>query len=180
MIRTFGLHTRGAGDSKAELGLRPTLAIYRGRTAFPAEPGPCGTLSEPGWGSVRIVFSITFTTPDVAVETFAKKEYERAKMVAPRTGPRTPDYLPVLFEPEPEDDPFDRKTWIKAAPALESGFLDWAAYESEAAEARLDPTALHAFKVYRCALSGPTSGHGYLDMTLWDKSVAELTGAGRN
>ena len=154
-VRTYGLHTR-SGDSKAELGLRPTLAIVdellsqRNRDLWDA--------IRTGMGKRPDSLLVTFTTPDVSVETFAKKEYERAKMVS-KNREGTPDYLPVLFEPEPEDDPFEKTTWVKAAPALESGFLDWAAYESEAAEARLDPTALHAFKVYRCAIWAD-SGHG--------------------
>ena len=129
-IRNFGLHTR-SGDSKAELGLRPTLAIIdellsqRNRDLWDA--------IRTGMGKRPDSLLISFTTPDVQVETFAKKEYERAKAVT-RDRSSAPDYLPIIFEPEPEDDPFDRQTWVKAAPALESGFLDWAAYESEAQE----------------------------------------------
>ena len=124
------------------------------------------------WASGPTSLLISFTTPDVSVETFAKKEYDRAKAVAANRA-SLPDYLPIIFEASEQDEPFDRQTWVKAAPALESGFLDWAAYESEAHEAKLDPTALHSFKVYRLAIWAD-SGHGYLDMTLWDRNISEL------
>ena len=168
-VRTYGLNTR-SGDSKAELGLRPTLAIVdellsqRNRSLWDA--------IRTGTGKRPNSLLVTFTTPDVAVESFAKKEYERAKMIQNNRA-AAPDYLPVIFEPDPDDDIFDRRTWVKAAPSLESGFLDWAAYESEAQEARLDKTAEHAFRIYRCAMWAD-AGHGYIDMTLWDANRLEM------
>ena len=118
---------------------------------------------------------MSFTTPDVVVESFARKEYERAKEVEGKRW-ESPEYLPVIFEPRADADPFDRKTWVKAAPALESGFLDWSVYETEAKEARADPTALQEFKVFRCAMWAD-AGHGYFDMTLWDSNGGELPAA---
>ena len=32
---------------------------------------------------------------------------------------------------------------------------------------------LHSFKVYRCSL-WPEAGHGFLDMTMWDKCAQEM------
>ena len=84
-----------------------------------------------------------------------------------------PSYLPIIFEAEEDDDVFSRKTWVKANPGLESGFLDENQIRTEAEDARRDPTLLHSFKVFRCAL-WPEAGHGFLNMTMWDKAAQDM------
>ena len=139
-------------------------------------------LSQPDrdlWDAVRTSFGkrpdgllLSMTTPAVGPETFAEQEYLRAKQVEADRS-LDPSYLPVIFEAHPEDDVFSRKTWVKANPGLEDGFLDEGQIRTEAEEARRDPTLLHSFKVYRCSL-WPEAGHGFLDMTMWDKCAQEM------
>ena len=159
-----------SGDAESELGLNPSLAIVD------------ELLSQPDrdlWDAVRTSFGkrpdgllLTMTTPAVGPETFAEQEYLRAKQVEADRS-LDPSYLPVIFEAHPDDDVFSRKTWVKANPGLEDGFLDEGQIRTEAEEARRDPTLLHSFKVYRCSL-WPEAGHGFLDMTMWDKCAQEM------
>ena len=159
-----------SGDAESELGLNPSLAIVD------------ELLSQPDrdlWDAVRTSFGkrpegllISMTTPAVGPETFAEQEYVRAKQVEADRS-LDPSYLPIIFEAHPDDDVFSRQTWIKANPGLEDGFLDEGQIRTEAEEARRDPTLLHSFKVYRCSL-WPEAGHGFLDMTQWDKSAQAL------
>ena len=161
-----------SGDAKAELGLNPSMAFIdellsqKNRDLWDAVKTAMGKRPE----SVLV----TATTPDVNVESFARTEYEYAQSIA---ADRTldPSYLPVIYEAGKDDDPHDYQTWIKASPALEDGFLDLEIYEGESQAAKLDPTKLHAFKVFRCAIWAE-AGHGYLDMTQWDKNATDLEG----
>ena len=168
-VRNHGLYTR-SGDSKAELGLRPTLVIFdellsqRNRDLWDA--------ARTGMGKRPESLLLSFTTPDVQVETFARQEYEQACRVRDDRA-AYPHYLPVIFEADPDDDPFDEKTWEKAAPALGGQFLDRGVYRREAEEARHDPLAMRAFLVYRLAIWADAGG-GWLDMGQWRKSAVEM------
>ena len=100
------------------------------------------------------------------------REYEQACRVRDDRA-AYPHYLPVIFEADPDDDPFDEKTWEKAAPALGGQFLDRGVYRREAEEARHDPLAMRAFLVYRLAIWADAGG-GWLDMGQWRKSAVEM------
>ena len=161
-----------SGDAKAELGLNPSMAFIdellsqKNRELWDAVKTAMGKRPE----SVLI----TTTTPDVDVESFARTEYEYAKMVERDRGLDS-SYLPVVFEAGKDDDPHDYQTWVKASPALADGFLDREVYERESNAAKLDPTKLHAFKVFRCAIWAE-AGHGFLDMTQWDANAVDFGG----
>ena len=159
-----------SGDAESELGLNPSLAIVDELLSQP---------SRDLWDAVRTSFGkrpegllLSMTTPAIGPESFAEQEYQRAKQIQADRS-LDPSYLPVIFEADKDDDVFSRKTWVKANPGLEDGFLDENQIRTEAEEARRDPTMLHSFKVYRCSL-WPEAGHGFLNMDLWDASVQEM------
>ena len=159
-----------SGDAEAELGLNPSLAVVDELLA---------QRNRDLWDAVRTAFGkrpdgllISMTTPAIGPETFAEQEYRRAKQIQADPG-LDPSYLPIIFEADPDDDVFSRRTWVKANPGLDDGFLDEDQIRTEAEEARRDPTTLHSFKVFRCAL-WPEAGHGFLDMTQWDRSAQEM------
>ena len=159
-----------SGDAERELGLNPSLAIVDELLA---------QKNRDLWDAVRTSFGkrpdgllMTMTTPAIGPETFAEQEYRRAKQVQADRA-LDPSYLPVIFEADTDDDVFSRKTWVKANPGLDDGFLDEQQIRTEAEEARRDPTLLHSFKVFRCGL-WPEAGHGFLDMTQWDKAAQAM------
>ena len=159
-----------SGDAEAELGLNPTIALVDELLA---------QRNRDLWDAINTAFGkrpegllITMTTPSVNVETFAEEEYNNAKAIS-KNRELDPTYLPVIYEAGEDDDPFDRQTWLKANPGIESGFIDEQIIASEASAAQRDPTQLHSFKVYRCALWAQ-AGHGFLDMTQWDLGAGEM------
>ena len=106
---------------------------------------------------------ITMTTPSLDVGKFARLEYDNAKQIQADRS-LDPTYLPVIYETSEKDNPFVRKTWVKANPGIESGFLDERIIAQEAKDAQRDKTREHAFRVLRCA-QWAQAGGGFLDMT---------------
>ena len=162
------------GDAKAELGLNPDVAFMdellaqKNRHLYDAVATSFGKKPEGLFGMM--------TTPDVTVHSFARQEYQYAKrVVADRS--LNPTYLPVIFEADPQDDPFDRKTWIKAAPGL-GVFQDEGEYVEWAERARDNPLALQPFKVYKLALWAD-AGTGFINMESWADNVAKFPKKGR-
>ena len=159
-----------SGDADAELGHNPSMVLFdellaqRNRRLWDAVVTSMGKRPH----SMLLVL----TTPATKVETFAKLEYDQAKRIEnDRQLDRS--YLPVIFESDPEDDPWDEATWHKACPALKSGFLDINIYRREAARAKRDPEAKHAFHVFRLA-QWAQSGAGFLNMQVWDENAGPL------
>ena len=118
-----------SGDAEAELGHNPSMVLFdellaqKNRQLWDTVTTSMGKRPE---GLLMVL-----TTPSVKVETFARLEYDNAKRILEeRSLDRS--YLPVIFESDPEDDPWDEATWHKACPALKSGFLDINIYRREA------------------------------------------------
>ena len=161
-----------SGDAKANLGHNPDISYLdellaqRNRDLYEAIKTSSGKKPEG-------LFAM-MTTPDLTVAGFAREEYNYAKSVlADRSVDGT--YLPVVYEADPDDDPFSPATWVKAAPNL-GDFMDVGVYEREAARARDNPLALHAFKVFRLALWAD-AGTGFINMDRWAANAGELPDA---
>ena len=164
-----GIITIRSGDAKAELGRNPDISYLdellaqRNRFLFDAIRTSAG-------GKPESLFAM-MTTPDLTPQSFAREEYNYAKSISSDRSINA-TYLPVIFEADKDDDPFDRKTWIKAAPAL-GDFLDENVYADEAARAKDNPIALHSFKVFRLALWAE-AGTNFISMDDWTRNNSEF------
>ena len=163
-----------SGDAEAELGHNSTV-IFLDELLAQKNRALWDTIVT-SMGKQRTLL-LTMTTPSTKVETFARQVYDRAKRVE-SDRELEPSFLPVIFETDEDDDIFAEETWFKACPSLESGFLDIEVYKREAAAAKLDATARHAFKVYRLA-QWAQAGGGYLNMTLWDENIKRFPAVNR-
>ena len=164
-----GLLQARTGVAKAELGLNSAMAIIdellaqKSSELYDVIHGGRGKRPE------QIVLALTTPSPDV--ESFARDEYRRAKRVAEKRKLER-YFLPVIFECDPDDDPFDESVWPKANPGLENGWLDIGVLRELANAARLDPLKLDDFKVYRMALWADAGSGGFVKMTPWDAAAA--------
>ena len=160
-----------SGDADSELGLNPSLALIdellaqKNRALFAAVVTALG--KRPG------STLMTMTTPSKRVESFAKTEYKRAAEIM---SDRTLDYsyVPVIFETDKKNDPpGELETWIKANPAITSGFLNPNVLAQEWKAAEKDPQAMVDFEVFRLA-QWQDAGHGFFNMREWDGNRREM------
>jgi phage terminase large subunit-like protein len=76
--------------------------------------------------------------------TFAESMHDYATDIL--TGKSKNDaWLPVIYNADLEDDPFEEETWLKANPGIKSGIIDLENFRILAQEAHI-PSALNAFK----------------------------------
>ena len=158
------------GDAKAELGLNSFIAIVdellaqKSKALWETIDGSKGKRPQ------QMLLSLT--TPSPEVESFARDEYNRAKRVSEKRN-LEPTYLPVIFECDPDDDPFLEANWHKANPALNGGWLSLDVIREKANAAKLDPHKLHEFKVFRMALWADSGDGGFVTLTAWDEGASE-------
>lgn len=156
-----------SGDAKAELGGNPFFAFLdellaqRNRDLYDA--------IETSFGKRPEQVFMMMTTPDPKPESFAKQEYRRAKQIE-KARKLDKTYLPIIYEAGKDDDPHSEKTWHKAHPGLQTGMFPVDQYRTESAAAQLNPTKLHAFKVYRLALWVDT-GSNFINEAVWTQNI---------
>lgn len=161
-----------SGDASSEVGLNATMVVVdevlslRNRDLWDTAVTSFGKRKRRG-------LVLALTTPSLQVETFAKNEYSKAKRIM---GDRKLDttYYPVIFEPRQGADPHSEGTWRAANPAIEAGFFDQSVIEAQSRAAKLDPTALHALKVFYCAM-WPEGGHTFISDTVWSACKAPIS-----
>lgn len=99
----------------------------------------------------------------------AWEEYQRARKIA--LGERdAPHYLPILFEPEPDDlDPFDEEMWHRVNPGLAEGWPDLEEMRIAAAEAREKPAELREFKQLNLGYWTDSAVTPFVEMSVYDE-----------
>lgn len=92
----------------------------------------------------------------------------RSYLISVLEGKRQDDsFFGYIYTLDPEDDPFNPDTWIKANPGL--GKSKTLAYmQDQARKAKALPSALVNFKVKDLNIWG-NDAEGWLDLTVWDK-----------
>ena len=164
-----------SGDAEAELGLNPSMVLFdellaqKNRGLWDAVVTAMGKRAED--------LLMVMTTPSTKVESFARQVYERAKRVEADRS-LEPYFLPVIYESEPDDDPWSEDTWKKACPALGTGFMNPAKYRAEAAVAKLDAVERHNFRVFRLA-QWTQAGGGFINLSSWDDNIKKVPVVGR-
>ena len=158
-----------SGDADAEQGLNSSLAIIdevlalKSRDLYEAA-------AMAGAGKRIQPLLMMLTTPSKKTESFARDEYRVAKRIQSDRD-LDPSYLPVIFEAEAADDIYSEETWLKACPALRTGFMDIEVYRSEAAAAKIDPVAEHGFRTFRLCM-WTNSVSDFVTMPSWDACIA--------
>ena len=159
-----------SGDAEAELGLNPSMVLFdellaqKNRALWDAVVTAMGKRAED--------LLLVMTTPSTKVESFARQVYERAKRVEADRS-LEPYFLPVIYESDPDDDPWAEATWKKACPALATGFMNLAKYRSEAAVAKIDAVERHKFLVFRLA-QWAQAGGGFINLSSWDDNIRQM------
>lgn len=95
-------------------------------------------------GARRQPLTLIITTAGYDRKSICYEVYKYAKSV--RDGKiKDESFLPVIYEADEDDDPFDEKTWIKANPGynvtIKKDYL-----QTEANKAQVTPSALNTFK----------------------------------
>lgn len=158
------------GDDETELGGNCTMILFDEIVAQKNAALWNTVITSLGKRPEELLLGLT--TPGHKITSFVKSVYDYAKTIY-EDRDLEPTYLPVIYEPKEDDDPFDKETWYKACPALKEGYLDIAVYEREAREASRNPDRLFNFRVYRLA-QFRSSGRGFISLDQWDKGRQEL------
>ena len=161
-----------SGDADAEQGLNATavfvdeVSSQRNRDLWDTARTGLGKRATPG-------LLMGMTTPSLKIKPslFARKEYNKAISISKKRS-LVRNYLPVIFALDKTDNVFDEKLWPKANPGLKSGFPNLRTLREEAADAKLDPTALHSWKVYRCGI-WQDKGHTFITEDVWDSNIGQ-------
>lgn len=116
---------------------------------------------------------IVATTAGRGSENIGFEEYDFARKVA--TGEIVkPDYLPIIFEADEEDDWRDEAVWHRVNPGLVHGFPNLAALRSQAAEAEHRPSERQAFEQFNLNIWKAASRDPLFSMAIYDEGRADF------
>lgn len=134
-----------SSDGKAQHGTTPTfiladeIHVWQGRDLWEA--------LQSGMAKRAGGLTVIATTAGRGREGLAPELYDYARKVA--TGEIiNEEVLPILFEPDPEDDWQDEAVWHKVNPGLAFGFPDIEGLRSIARKAKDSPPERYAFEQF--------------------------------
>ena len=134
-----------SSDGKAQHGSTPTFVlcdeihVWQGRELYEALRS--GMVKRAGglW--------VTATTAGRGREGLASERYNYMRKIA--TGEiENETILPIIFEPDAEDDWLDEAVWDKTNPGMRHGYPVLSEMRDKAKEAKDNPAEAHAFKQY--------------------------------
>ncbi|TYB85529.1 terminase large subunit [Oceaniovalibus sp. ACAM 378] len=154
-----------ASDGGAAHGLTPSFTLideihaWKGRDLWEA--------LKSGTAKIDDSLIVIATTAGRGAETLAAEQYDYARRVA--LGEiDNPEYLPILFAAEPDDDWQDENTWLKANPGLKHGFPSLSGLRALAKEAEHRPAERYAFQQFNLNMWQGASRSPLFDMDTWD------------
>lgn len=154
-----------SSDGRAQHGTTPNFLLideihaWKGRELWEALTS--GLVKTPD----RLM--VICTTAGRGNENLGFKEYDYARRVA--TGEiENPAYLPIIFEPEADDDWQDEEVWHKVNPGLKHGFPDLNGLRAKAKEAKERPAERHAFEQLNLNRWQAHSRNPLFDMATYD------------
>lgn len=160
-----------ASDGGAAHGLTPSFTLidevhaWRGRDLWEA--------IKSGQAKLDDTLMIIATTAGRGTEGLAAQLYDYARRVA--SGEiDNPEFLPVLFQPEPDDDWQDEAMWHRVNPGLANGFPSLSGLRALAKEAEGNPAELASFKQYNLNLWQANSRDPLFDLATYDEGKVEL------
>lgn len=154
-----------SSDGKAQHGTTPTFVladeihVWNGRELYEALSS--GMVKRAGglW--------ITATTAGRGAEGLAAERYAYMRRIA--SGEIVNEaILPIIFEPETDDDWQDESTWFKVNPGLVHGYPVLSELRGKANEAKDNPAELSAFKQYNLNVWQANSRDPLIDFAIYD------------
>lgn len=154
-----------ASDGGAAHGLTPSFTLideihaWKGRDLWEA--------IKSGQAKTDDTLMVICTTAGRGAEGLAADQFDYARRVA--TGEIVnPEFLPVLFMAEPNDDWQDESTWHKANPGLAYGFPSMSGLRALAKEAEGNPAELASFKQFNLNVWQANSRDPLFDLGTYD------------
>lgn len=172
---TFGRNgstlTALASDAGAAHGLTPAFTLidelhaWKGRHLWEA--------IKSGQAKIDGTLMIVATTAGRGSEGLAAGLYDYARKVA--SGEIVnPEFLPVLFQPEPDEDWRDEAMWHRVNPGLADGFPSLSGLRALAKEAEGNPSELASFKQFNLNIWQANSRDPLFDLAAYDRAVTEF------
>ncbi len=155
-----------ASDGGAAHGLTPSFTLideihaWKGRDLWEA--------LRSGMAKTDDALMIIATTAGRGAETLAAQQYDYACRCAKKEIDN-PEFLPILFSAEPDDDWKDEKVWHKANPGLAHGFPSLSGLRALAKEAEDRPQERYAFMQFNLNMWMAASRDPIFDMDTWDE-----------
>ncbi|WP_273688917.1 terminase large subunit [Ketogulonicigenium vulgare] len=172
---TFGKNgstlTALASDGGAAHGLTPSFSLideihaWRGRDLWEA--------IKSGQAKTDDTLMVIATTAGRGAEGLAADQFNYAVRVA-KGEVTNPEFLPVLFMAEPDDDWQDEQVWAKVNPGLVHGFPSLSGLRALAKEAEGNPAELHSFRQFNLNLWQANSRDPLFDLATYDARAFEI------
>jgi phage terminase large subunit-like protein len=154
-----------SSDGRAQHGKTPTFVLvdeihaWQGRDLWEAIRSGMGKRP----GSLMVIA----TTAGRGNENLGFDQYSYARRVA--TGEIVnPEFLPIIFEAESDDDWQDESVWQKVNPGLKHGFPDLDGLRTMATEAQHRPAERFAFQQFHLNVWMAASRDPLFDMSVYD------------
>lgn len=154
-----------ASDGGAAHGLTPSFTLideihaWRGRDLWEA--------IKSGQAKTDDTLMVIATTAGRGAEGLAADQFAYAVQVA-KGEIVNPEFLPVLFMAEPEDDWQDEDVWRKVNPGLAHGFPSLSGLRALAKEAEGNPAELASFKQFNLNIWQANSRSPLFDLATYD------------
>lgn len=159
-----------SADGGAAHGLTPTFILvdeihaWKGRDLWEA--------IKSGMAKVDDTLMIIATTAGRGSENLAADLYNYAVQVA-KGEIINPEFLPILFQAEPDDDWKDKTTWHRANPGLKHGFPSMRGLQALATEAEHRPADRAAFEQFNLNRWQANSRDPLFNMATYDARCFE-------
>ncbi|WP_127111723.1 terminase large subunit [Shimia sediminis] len=136
-----------SSDGKAMHGTTPTFTLIDEIHAWRSSGRDLWEALQSGMAKRPGGLTVIATTAGRGREGLAAERYAYARKVA--LGEiDNPSFLPVIFEPEKDDDWQDEALWHKVNPGLSLGFHDFKKLRNDAKEALDNPSKRYEFQQY--------------------------------
>ncbi|MFC3058818.1 terminase large subunit [Paenirhodobacter populi] len=155
-----------ASDGGAAHGLTPSFTLideihaWRGRDLWEA--------IKSGQAKTDDTLMVIATTAGRGADSLAADQFTYATQVA-KGEIVNPEFLPVLFMAEPDDDWQDEAVWHKVNPGLKYGFPSLSGLRALAKEAEGNPSELASFRQYNLNIWQANSRDPLFDMPSYDR-----------
>lgn len=159
-----------ASDGGAAHGLTPSFTLideihaWKGRDLWEA--------IKSGQAKTDDTLMVIATTAGRGAEGLAADQFAYAVQVA-KGEIVNPEFLPVLFMAEPDDDWQDEDVWRKVNPGLAYGFPSLSGLRALAKEAEGNPSELFSFRQFNLNIWQGSSRTSLFDMPSYDARMLE-------
>lgn len=161
-----------SSDGRAQHGTTPSFVLADEIHAWPADRALWEALKS-GLAKSNDTLLVIATTAGRGTETLAAEQYAYARDVA--LGKiENPEYLPILFEIQPEEDWKDEEVWGRVNPGLQYGFPSLAGLRALAKEAEHRPGDAYAFQQFNLNRWLANSRDPLFDLSVYDEGEIEL------